>query len=129
MSYLTLLYEIQNELNMGTVYIHEKSNSAYYTIKAKKDIELLINIFNGNIFLRKKQVQIKKWVINYSKKYKLNIVIKLNKFSPSLIDHWLAGFIDAEGCFIVSVVKRKIRQGHQIIQRLVNRSKGSWFRV
>lgn len=119
MSDLTLLYEIQNELNMGVVYIHNKSNSAYFMVKAKKDIKLLINIFNGNIFLKKKEMQFEKWVINYSKKYKLNIVIKLNKFTPSLNDDWMAGFIDAEGSFIVSVTKRKIRQGYHVTQRLI----------
>jgi hypothetical protein len=60
MSELNLLYEIKNQLNMGVVYLHEKSNSAYFTVKAKKDILLLINIFNGHLFLRKKQVQFEK---------------------------------------------------------------------
>lgn len=119
MSELNLLYEIKNQLNMGVVYLHEKSNSAYFTVKAKKDILLLINIFNGHLFLRKKQVQFEKWVINHSNKYKLNIDIKLNRFTPNLNDDWLAGFIDAEGSFIISVVKRKIRQGFHITQRLV----------
>lgn len=43
----------------------------------------------------------------------MNIIVKLNRFTPSLNDNWLAGFIDAEGCFIISVVAKKI------IQRLV----------
>jgi LAGLIDADG endonuclease/Proton-conducting membrane transporter len=107
---LNLLYEIQSQLKMGVVFLHEKSNSAYFMVKAKKDIKLLIEIFNGNLFLRKKQVQFSNWVINYNKKYKLNISIKTNKFIPGLNDNWLVGFIDAEGCFMVSVVRKKIFQ-------------------
>jgi len=45
MSELNLLYEIQSQLNIGVVYFHKKSYSAYFMVKAKKDIELLIEIF------------------------------------------------------------------------------------
>jgi hypothetical protein len=43
---------------MGNVY--ESKDSAIFIVKAKKDINTLIEIFNGNIFLKKKQVQFEK---------------------------------------------------------------------
>jgi len=107
---LTLLYEIKTELNMGSITINKKSNSALLIVKGRKDIENLINIFNGNIFIKKKQIQFEKWVLNFNNKYKCNIVIKNFNFYPSLYNNWLSGFIDAEGCFHVSVCKRKIIQ-------------------
>jgi hypothetical protein len=105
---LPLLYEIQAQLNMGNVYLNK--NSAIFIVKAKKDINILIEIFNGNIYLRKRQIQFENWVLNFNKKNKLNIEIKSNQFKPSLNDNWLAGFIDAEGSFLVSVCKTKIIQ-------------------
>jgi hypothetical protein len=54
---LPLLYEIQTQLNMGSVHISKNKNSAIYTVKAKKEVENIIKIFNGNIFLRKRQTQ------------------------------------------------------------------------
>lgn len=110
LSELPLLYLIQTELNMGTVHISKKSYSALFMIKSKKEIEELIKIFNGNIFIKKKQIQFKKWVSNFNKKYNRNIEIKDFCFCPSLNDGWLSGIIDAEGCFYVSVTKRKITQ-------------------
>lgn len=107
---LSLLYEIQTELNMGSVCISKKKNSALFTIKAKKEIENLIDIFNGNIFIKKKQTQFENWVLNYNSKNKCNIKIKTNNFYPSLDNSWLSGFIDAEGSFHVSVSKNKILQ-------------------
>lgn len=105
---LPLLYEIQTQLNMGNVYVNKKS--AIYIVKAKKDINTLIEIFNGNIFLFKRQIQFANWVKNYNQKNKLDIKIIINNFKPSLNDNWLVGFIDAEGSFIVSICKTKIIQ-------------------
>ncbi len=100
---LPLLYLIQNQLNMGNVYF--KKNSATFIIKANKDIATLIEIFNGNIFLNKRQLQFSKWVDNYNIKNKTNIEIKQNQFYPSLNHGWLSGFIDAEGSFLFQFLK------------------------
>jgi hypothetical protein len=54
---LSLLYIIKTELNMGNVYINK--NSAIFIVKAKQDISILIEIFNGNLFLKKRQEQFK----------------------------------------------------------------------
>lgn len=71
---------------MGYICINKKSNSVLFTIKGKKDIEILINIFNENIFIKKKQIQFDNWVLNYNSKNKCNIKIKTNNFYPTLND-------------------------------------------
>jgi hypothetical protein len=55
MADMPLLIFIQNELNIGNVY--EGKNSAYFIVKAKKDVIYLISIFNRNLFLLKRQIQ------------------------------------------------------------------------
>ena len=116
---LPLLYLIQNELNMGNVYLQK--NSATFIVKAKADINILIVIFNGNLFLHKRQQQFLKWVENYNRtlttKNITTIVIKPHDFKPSLNDNWLAGFIDAEGSFFCSVSKTRIYQKFAIGQK------------
>lgn len=113
---LPLLYIIQNELNLGNV--HVKKNSAQFYVKAKKDIFTLISIFNGNLFLTKRQEQFKNWLVNYNIKNKSDIPIKPFIFKPSLKDSWLAGFTDAEGCFTASVYKnRRVTQKFILVQK------------
>jgi len=43
---------------MGNVYLNKKS--ATFIVKANKDVATLIEIFNGNIFLHKCQLQFSK---------------------------------------------------------------------
>ena len=105
---LPLLYKIKTELNMGNVYIN--NNTCIFIVKAKNDVISLINIFNGNLYLNKRKLLFANWVDNFNKKNKLNIQLLETSFTPNLSNSWLAGFIDAEGCFMVSVSKTKIIQ-------------------
>jgi hypothetical protein len=52
---IPLLYEIKTQLNIGRVY--EGKDSAYFIVKAKDEILFLISIFNGNLYLRNRQLQ------------------------------------------------------------------------
>ena len=115
LSDLPLLYELQTQLNMGNVY--QNACSAYFIVKANKDINTLIHIFNGNLFLSKRQLQFKNWALNFNKKNNMDFEIKSNEFKPSLNDSWLAGFIDAEGTFFVSVSKNRIIQRFALGQK------------
>lgn len=112
---LPLLYYIQNQLNMGNVYF--KNDSATFIVKANKDVYILIEIFNGNLFLKKRREQFSKWVDKYNRKNNINVEIKINEFIPFLNDGWLSGFIDAEGSFFVSVSKNRIIQRFAIAQK------------
>jgi hypothetical protein len=102
---LPLLIEIKTKLNLGTITINSKSSSATWRVSSEREILLLIEIFNGNIYLTKRQSQFDNWVNNYIRKTKVDIELKPHKFKPSLNNGWLAGFIDAEGSFKVSVSK------------------------
>lgn len=114
---LPLLVEIKTQLNMGTIFIGKKS--CLFTIKANQEIKTLINIFNGKIYLCKRKKQFILWANNYDNKYKMGFFVKDYTFKPTLEHNWLAGFIDAQGSFIVTVSKRKPRQGMIIGQRIV----------
>ena len=114
---LPLLYEIQAELGMGNVYINK--DSAIFIVKAKGDILKLIEIFNGRIYMGKVRKRFKEWVMTYTRKYGIEVELKSLEWEPSIEDGWLAGLIDAEGCFTVTVSKRKI------IQRFILGQKGA----
>lgn len=58
----------------------------------------IINIFNGNIYLPKKQLKFKLFLEAYNKCYKTDIAYKVSEFKPSLDNGWFSGFFDAEGC-------------------------------
>ena len=45
---------------MGSISISKKSNSALFIVKAKDNIKNLIDIFNGKIYIKKKQIQFEK---------------------------------------------------------------------
>ena len=114
---LPLLVEIKTQLNMGSIFIGNKS--CLFTIKAHEEINTLINLFNGKIYLCKRKKQFIQWAKNFDNKYKMGFEAKAEIFVPCLKHNWLAGFIDAEGSFIVTVTKRKTREGMLIGQRIV----------
>jgi hypothetical protein len=106
---LPLLYKIHNCLQKkGSISFNEKSKKALLTIKAKKDILFIINIFNGNLFLTKRNEQFSKWVNAYNDKHNLYIKVIESAFLPSN-NGWVSGFTDAEGCLFVLLkpVKKK----------------------
>nr|QCW06896.1 hypothetical protein [Drechslerella brochopaga] len=82
---------------------------------------ILIALFNGNLVLNKRKVQVKKnWLDT------LDIEQKNNNVLPTLNDSWISGFIDAEGCFNVTLFKRKaMALGYQIKLRFMIDQKDS----
>lgn len=103
---LPLLYNIQSFLQKkGSVSFNKESKKALLTIKAKKEILFLINIFNGNLFLRKRKDQFKLWIEAYNKKYHFNMKVIKSQFLPSLNNGWVSGFTDAEGSFVLVTTK------------------------
>ena len=76
-------------------------------------------MFNGNIYLHKRKKQYIQWAQNFDSKHKMGFYAKADTFVPCLLHNRLAGFIDAESSFIVTVTKRKAREKMLMAQRIV----------
>ena len=114
-----ILHEIQSILNMGAVKYYP--NNYYRLIITKhNDIIKLINIFNGSFILPHRINQLAIWIqLLKLKNYNVPDLIK-NPKNLTLNNAWLSGFTDAEGCFNVSIIKRKESKiGYRIIIRFL----------
>jgi len=113
-----ILYHIYETLGIGRVRTY--GYFSRYHVDDKNGILILIALFNGNLVLDKRKVQVKKWLDT------INIEEKNNNVLPLLNNGWLSGFIDAEGCFNVTLFKRKaIALGYQVKLRFMIDQKDS----
>lgn len=92
---------IQDNLGFGSINKQNK-NVDRFIVRKKSDINIIINIFNGNIILPSKKFQFKKWIVNK------DITINNNIIIPSNNNFWISGFTDAEGCFQCSILYNSI---------------------
>lgn len=99
-----LLDNILENLKLG--HIIKQNTRVYRLIVQKKvEIELIVELFNGNIILPTRKIQFEKFYKAFISKNKnlTNNYIKENN-SPSFDNTWLLGFVEAEGCFTVSLL-------------------------
>lgn len=99
-----------------TINIHKKS--AEFKVSSPKEIGLLIEILNGKIFLKTRQVQLDGWCKNYISKTQAILELKPHTFKPSLKDGWLAGLFDATGCVKMNVSTHSPNKSFSITQCL-----------
>ena len=104
-----ILYKIKSFLGFGSVKgpYQNKNNPnkyyRYYVSGVTEHTRKLIEIFNGNLILKKTQKRFENYVAAYNNLIdpSQRIVLKKpTKTKISLKNGWLSGFIDAEGCFI-----------------------------
>ena len=113
-----ILNHVHETLGIGRVRTYGQFSR--YRVDDKKGILVLIALFNGNLVLDKRKVQVKKWLDT------VNIEQKDNNVLPLLNNSWLSGFIDAEGCFNVTLFKRKsMTLGYQVKLRFMIDQKNS----
>lgn len=113
-----ILYHIKDTLGFGTV--KHFNGFSRYIVNNKKDLEILISIFNGNIVLDKVKLRFKRWLDFYNIEEIDRLVL------PSINNAWLSGLIDAEGCFNVTLFKRAaMKLGYQVKLRFLIDQKDS----
>lgn len=97
-----ILDNILKELPLG--HIIKQSDRIYRLIIQKKiEIELIIELFNGNIVLPTRKIQFEKfYTIFFDKNKNLNRNYINNRNYPSFDNTWLLGFVEAEGFFTIS---------------------------
>lgn len=109
---IQVLEFIKENLSFGKV-IAQSTHTSRYVTQNKREIELLIHLFNGNLILPSKKIRFEKFVKGFNiwvskGRIRLNTVeFKNSLILPSLNNSWLAGFVDAEGCFTCSIGKDK----------------------
>lgn len=107
-----VLHYIKETLNFGKVISQSVKTSRYVT-QSKREIEIIISLFNGNVVLPTRQIKIENFILGFNLwadkgAIRLDSVIPIkNLILPNLNNSWLAGFTDAEGCFTCSIGEKK----------------------
>lgn len=99
-----ILENIWNQLSLGHII---KQNLRVYRliIQKKIEIELILYLFNGNIVLPSRKIQFEKFYTVFVNKNNLFLNnYQNNRNFPSADNAWLLGFVEAEGCFTVSLL-------------------------
>ena len=100
-----VLYKIKELVGYGQVNgpYENKNGSIYYRYRVGnlEGTRRLIEIFNGNLVLKKTQERFIKYLEMYNRNSfkEKQIPLNTNNPLPTLEDAWFSGFIDAEGSF------------------------------
>jgi len=98
----TILYHIKDTLGFGAVRFYSSSSGVYYRyiVEDNRNIKILASLFNGNLVLTHRITQLTSWANS------IGFRIISIPVTPSLLNAWLSGFTDAEGCFNVKISAR-----------------------
>jgi len=108
-----ILYYIMRNLGFGKVIQQSKSNKTHqFIIQDISHIFLISLIFNGNMVFFTKYFRFLTFISVYNElalRLKLDLINPIfDTVLPTLNDHWLVGFTDAEGYFSLSLFSNSI---------------------
>ena len=115
---------IENKLGFGRVKHFDKYSR--FIIEDNKNVLLIYLLLNGNLVFKHRIDQLKKWNVCLNESIRLdlenfNLTSVPELFTipimPTLNDGWLSGFTDAEGCFSITVKKK--RKNHYVEARFI----------
>jgi hypothetical protein len=136
-----VLYRIKTTMGFGTVRKQDrKSNThCWITNMDQNSAARLTLLFNGNLITNQKLESFKPWVSYWKNKRNNQEYIALigsdfklqDKPNPQLIsldNSWLSGFIDADGCWDVSLYKTpsKINPAASVRLRVASQNDPEW---
>ncbi len=99
-----ILYKIQKTLGFGQV-LKQNERVYRYIVRRKIELMLIILLFNGNIVLSSRKAQFAIFLQTYNiRPFSYNITYSNNRNMPSLHNTWFLGFVEAEGCFTISLL-------------------------
>lgn len=126
---ITILNHINSVFNFGNVKLFTSKDKSLkendilgygrWTCYDKKYIFLLYLIFNNNLYLKNRNIQLQNWyniLINSPiDRFNLLKITNINQIPPfkfrtnklTIDSAWLSGFTDAEGCFSVTIASTK----------------------
>lgn len=105
----SLAYYIKKRIGYGSVSRLKSKNDIVLTITKQEGLKTLLNLINGKLRTQSKCDSVFKYILND------NIVFLKEEFilnsSENLDNHWLAGFLDAEGSFKVKSIENFVSSG------------------
>ncbi len=99
---IEVLIYIRKNLAFGTIYKYE--NYYRFVVSRANHLKILINILNNRIILKKTYKNLKLFATSFG----MSITSGNLESVISLQSAWLAGFVDAEGCFNIRIVNATI---------------------
>ena len=109
---IRILHYIQETLGFGKV-ISQSIKTSRYVTQSKREIEIIISLFNGNVILPTRKNQLNQFINGFNiwaskGNIRLEPIVFIDNYiKPSLNNSWLAGFTDGEGCFTCSIGNKK----------------------
>jgi LAGLIDADG endonuclease len=119
---VSLAYFIKKKIGYGNIKKVKNKKAFLLILSSQKGIEKVIQLINGKIRTENKYNEIMNNILShhYYAKIKEEINFKLNS-SNDLLNHWLAGFSDADASFQIKMIHRnnkyEIRLNFQIEQK------------
>lgn len=119
---LKVLHYIQETLGFGKV-ISQSIKCSRYVTQSKREIEIILSLFNGNVILPTTKNQLDKFINGFNLwaskgNIRLEPVVTKNNFIlPSLNNSWLAGFTDGDGFFTCSITDKGFNLNFNIAQK------------
>ncbi|KAI9309732.1 homing endonuclease, partial [Dichotomocladium elegans] len=133
-----VLDHIQSTLGFGVVKKFKSGSTVFhrYIVSDFTGVLLLCVLFNGNLCLKHRILQLNRWITDINVKlssptsniYGLSSLLILidTPILPTLNDAWLSGFTDAEGTFNVNIYARSnTKSGFRVQLRFILDQKNS----
>lgn len=99
-----VLHYIQRMLGFGKV-IKQGPTTHRFIVQDQASLQLLVALFNGNLVFPIKQNRFAAFLAAVNKRFSHSPVTLIPTLVvPTLLDSWLCGFTDAEGCFACSLL-------------------------
>lgn len=103
-----ILNYIRENLGFGSVYLQSlKQKTHRFIVQDLINLQLICLLFNGNFVLPVRNAKFIIFLASLNEKLikkNLNIILpSYNLIVPTLQDFWLSGFVDAVGCFSVTM--------------------------
>jgi len=126
-----VLYKIKKLIGYGQIngpYKNKNGSSYYrYRVGSREGHMKLIQIFNGNLVLKKTQDRFEKYLNAFNTYFESvnGIAFKDKRHIPTLNDSWLSGFIDADGSFSGTIRKNIQNDSFEVAVRATFSQKDS----
>lgn len=101
-----LAYYIKKQIGYGSVLKLKNKNSVRYVLRHSEGLKRVLNLVNGKFLTNNK--------IDQLLKNKFDLKFNITILPPTKFDlnsnHWLTGFSDADGSFVIHLAKSKIHK-------------------